>query len=461
MMMNVIRWCVFLASLCIVGVAAAQLAGSDPDAYAHVAVIGDGSDALRKVELPRDLLANIARRDRRDLQVFDASGLWMPSKLVNLPAQTKTQTQFVEFALFPVERRVVGGASQYSFRVSADGEDVAVNFAVDEDQPERSRNYIVYADREANNTLGDLVGVQFEWSAGDQNEVLPVRIEGSADLENWKVLKRGAVISDLEHEGVTLTKKQVSFRAFAGDYLRVTWPGGVGAPALTSVSGMFSKDHRLAQPWRHATLECHGENGSQATGDACMFDIGGVPASSMRMVRADGDYYLQADMSSRSNPDAAWVMRGGIEQYHLSFDDGIVMRDWSVLPGWSDRSWKLTFKGSAASGDSREVEIRWRPLYVAFIAQGQAPYRLAVGSSVAGLQGSSAVNAVIKRSSKTWVDIETVATGAVAVNDVESYFWTRDRIETYLLWLVLIIGVAVMLWIALGVFKRLEHDDQI
>lgn len=459
--MNVIRWCVFLCCLCTVGVAAAQLAGSDPDAYAHAAVIGDGSDALRKVELPRDLLTNIARRDRRDVQVFDSSGLWMPSKLVNLPAETKTQTQFVEFAFFPVQRRVVGGANQYSFRVSADGEDVAVSFGVDEDQLEPPHNYIVYADREANKASGDLVGLQFEWSAGDPNEVHPVRIEGSADLENWKVLKRGAVISELEHEGATLTKKQVAFSAFEGDYLRVTWPGGMGAPALTSVSGKFSKDHRLAQPWRQAKLECHAESGSRATGDACLLDIGGVPASSMRMVRADGDYYLQADMSSRSNPDAAWVVRGGIEQYHLSFDDGIVVRDWSVLPGWSDRFWKLTFKGSAASGDSREVEIRWRPLYVAFIAQGQAPYRLAVGSSVAGLQGSSGVDAVIKRSSKTWVDIETVGTGTVAANDVESLFWTRDRIETYLLWLVLIIGVAVMLWIALGVFKRLEHDDKI
>jgi len=420
----------------------------------------DGSDALRKVELPFGVLVQLSRQDRRDVQVFDASGQMMPGKLVNVLAATESQSKLAKLAFFPVEYRLVQGANHYSFRFSAEGEEVAVNLAAADDQQGAQRqDYIVYADRETNKTLGDLVGLQFDWPKSEQNEVVPVRIEGSKDLEKWTVLNDAAVISELQHEGATLTKKQVAFKAFDGDYLRVTWPGTARHPKLTSVSGKFDKDHLLAQPWRHATIDCQTVAANDAASNECRFDIGGVPAAHLRVRRSDGDHFVQGELASRSTADAAWTQRGVLQQYHLTFDGATTIRDWNVLPGRAARYWKLTFLDPATASYSRQLEIRWRPMYAAFIAQGQPPYRLAVGAPVVGLRDGGAVDTVLKRSDKTWVDIETVAAGPVLANSVHAEFWTRDRIETYLLWAILIIGVAVMLMIAIGVYRRLEGEQ--
>jgi len=421
--------------------------------FAYTAPVDEGADTVRRVELPFDALRKSLRRDRRDVQVFDATGLWMPGKLFYLSAESTRQTHLQELAYFPVERRLVAGKRRYSVQLASGGEQIALNLSTPGGlELADFDDYIVYADKQENESLGDLVGLQFDWTATDRNVVISVRIEGSHDLETWAVLTDKAVVSQLEHAGTTLTKKLVRFKPFAGDYLRVTWPRQDNALQISAVKGQFSQDHRPTLPWRSAHLSCEpGEADNE-----CGFDIGGVPAERMRFVRGEGDYFLQGDIASRAAPDRGWIIRGGIQQYQLSFEDAVTVREWNVMPGSADPFWKVTFSTATVAPYPRQLELRWRPVYLAFIAQGQPPYSLAVGSTTSVLQGDEPLATVLKRANRKLADIEIVSAGAIEPNQGLAGFWTRDRIETYLLWAVLVVGVGVMLSLAVGLFKRMD-----
>lgn len=57
-------------------------------------------------------------------------------------------------------------------------------------------------------------------------------------------------------------------------------------------------------------------------------------------------------------------------------------------------------------------------------------------------------------------DLEVVALGPVGENVIVGCFFARERIETYALWAVLIIGVGIIFRIATGLFRRMNHTEQ-
>ena len=428
--------------------------------FEYVAPVIEGQDAVRKLELPYEVLNRMQRRDRGDIAVFNAAGRPVPSKIFSAPRQTSTQTQQRALAYFPVNRHSENGQTHYSFQFSTSDEHTAINLSPPGamDSPEVS-DYIVHLDREHTRSLGNLVGLQFDWETTDENLLVPLRIEGSGDLQNWKMLNDDAVLSDLQHDGVTLIRNSVKMSSYGGDHLRITWPMAGPQLNLTGITGRFTRHQSSALPRRQITVDCK----TQDSPGECLLDVGTVPAETLQLHYSEespeSDHFLQGTLFSRDRADRGWRKRGSIQQYRLTFDGTSISQPNNTLPRNADPLWKVVYDPAMHEPYPERAEIQWRPLYLAFVTQGEGPYKLAFGSEAAASNSSRTVTTLLKRSHKSLADLELVALGPVGQNVVEVDFWTQDRLQTYALWAVLLCGVGVMLWIAIGLFRRMGATD--
>ena len=103
---RLIAWCGVCVSLFSAApdVLADKAANTDLAKFDHIAAITEGQDAIRRVELPFDVLIRLKRADRKDLQVINANGETVPSKLFIDATSTTRETNSKKLAHFPVQR---------------------------------------------------------------------------------------------------------------------------------------------------------------------------------------------------------------------------------------------------------------------------------------------------------------------------------------------------------------------
>jgi hypothetical protein len=425
--------------------------------FDHVAITTEGTQSLRRIELPVEMLLKMQRADRRDLQVFNASEQPVPGKLVSATRESSTERQHRPLSYFPVNRQMQQGSARYSFQFSDDGKQTSINLSAPEGAEASAVNdYIIHVNRDKHRSLGSLVDLQFDWQATDENLLVSLLIEGSNDLKTWKTLARDAVLSNLKHDGALLIRDQVSLQTFSGEYLRITWPTGSRPLILKGITGSFSRRKSKPLPWRQTSIACVIDDDS----DTCSLDVGRVPVETIQLLLpesvSDSDYFLQGKLFSRAQPERQWINRGAIQQYALTVDNKQIVQSRNAFPRNSDPLWKVTFDPGTLQPYPAAAEVRWRPIYLVFVAQGPGPFKVAFGSNQAAAKSSRTVDTILKRSEKTPGDLELVGLSSIQDNVVVTEFWTRARIETFGLWAVLILGVGVLFWIAMGLFRRMN-----
>jgi hypothetical protein len=420
--------------------------------FEHHTTLSDGHDDLRKVELSYEVLHTLQRR--REVQVFNANGDPIPSRVFDARGNFETLEQERALSIFPVQRKVEQGETRYSVQVTNEGEQTAINLSAPDEATSALEDYVISVDRKYTRTLGSLVALRLVWAAVEQNLLVPIVVEGSTDLKAWRTLVDDAVVSDLKHNGVNLRKNEIEFRAFDGEYLRITWPRSPTPLTIEAITGVFSKSR--SAPSHTETVDCQPDTPA----NQCWFAIGATPVTTLHLATEATEYFLQARLASRHTTQDDWIDRGEIQQYRLQVDDTTVEKADNEFPDRADPMWRVEYV-TAAAARTQQVRIGWAPLYLAFIAEGPGPFVLGFGlpqSTTVALHGAGAVDAILARGDKRIEDIEVVTHAGIVDNVVETPFWTRDRIETYTLWAVLLFGVGIMLWIALGLFRRMQSE---
>ena len=318
--------------------------------------------------------------------------------------------------------------------------------------------------RDNTRALGQLVGLKFHWEKSEDNFIAPILVEGSRTLEKWSVIDQGSVLSELNHDGTTLIKNTVAFSSFDGEYVRVSWPSNDPSFALLRIEGQFVKQQSNPPPWRQADIQCDAD----APEGECWFDIGRIPVQSITLQILNGtanaevtpNYFVQGDLFSRSDSKQSWRKRGAIQQYRLTFDDSTISQASNSFPGHADPMWRIAFHNATVPPFPTRLRIKWRPIYLAFVAQSPGPYQLMFGTEQASPKTNQLLETILKRSNKKVNNLEVVQVGPYRANDIHVPYWTRELIETYALWAVLVLGVVIMLWFAFGLFRRMENDSE-
>lgn len=305
----------------------------------------------------------------RDVDVLDAEGRAvpaMPLRAEDPAAAPPVRVPLAWFAL-PDPRTLPNSALEMAAERSSDGRVLKVQMR---EQPAAS----------AANAMSWLVDAGEDWrrvhvlhlqfAAGPDFEVA-VRVEGSADLQQWQTLAGRIVLLRLARDGRSLEQGRLQLSQ-PMRYLRIV-PATPGLPALAAVQA----EHAAAGVPDHRWMTLAPVQVS-ADRRSFEFELQGRFPLDRADVALEGNAAASWRLESRESAEDPWQPRvGSWTVFRLGTQERSAPRAWQGA--LRHRHWRLL--SSVPVDPAPRLKLGWRPEQLVFVASGQPPYRLVAGSA--------------------------------------------------------------------------------
>ncbi|MBB3781172.1 hypothetical protein FHY16_003980 [Xanthomonas campestris] len=199
-----------------------------------------------------------------------------------------------------------------------------------------------------------------------------LRVEGSDDLRDWRVLAADATVMALDNQAQRLQQRRIALDEGAR-YLRIV-PVSGALPALRAVDAELDG---VAAPLQSQWLELPGT----AQDKAVLYALPGrFPVTQVDVSGGQAEA-VEWIAESRDADDAPWLRRAGPWlAYRLGAGNAAASPPQQLSAPVRDRQWRLL----AAQGRSTArptLRVGYQPERMMFLAQGQPPYAVVAGSA--------------------------------------------------------------------------------
>ncbi len=431
------------------------------------------SQGLARLRLPLDVYRGVATANLRDLRVFNASGERVPFALTSEPDRSLDTRTLSALPIFPVTQEVAGrtGNTALTVKLQTDGTLVMLSTSRQAAARRNTSAYLVDASRHQT----AISALHFAWQKNAHSQTGRVTIEASADLKNWRTLARDAPLIDMAFNGEQLTQTKVDVAVTdpaADKYLRLTW---AGVPfTLTKLEA----EHILNATERHTeSIRVNGAAGKNA--GEYTFDLAArLPIERVRLLLPEANTLAPAQLSveirsveRKSGGGMENVMRwqpvANATFYRLNRDGvEMVSPPVAVANTVGAQRWqaKIDARGGGIGGNMPTLEAIWQPQQLVFAIRGNPPFTLAFGridAKPADFPISHLMPGYQARDEfrLPLVGLQTVNDGQVIAPPAASgdRDWDWKKIA---LWAVLIVGVALMAWMAVRLGRDVGQGGQ-
>jgi len=450
----------FLAAIALVAAGLAGAAEVPPrDDYAFGFPLQTGEDSeFFAVDLPLEVYQSVADPALRDAGVYNAEGRAVP-RLFEQPEEEKGGPERRK-TLTPVP--LYGEATEDSEQLrlllqrGADG----TRLQLDADAPSAGEvgqaltAYLIDA-RDLDLTLEAL---EFEWQQDAEGLIATVNVDGSDDLQHWRLLGSGT-LADLKYEGTRIEQRRVRLDAGTPAFLRVTWTDMPEGWRLKKVKGIHSGP---AEPVVRERLTLEPSEAGEEDGEF-LFDAQGFPpVDRIDLVLPDRNSVVRASTFYRLDPDGRWRLADNGVFYALSRHGQALQSPPAAIKVTRAGQWRVRIEAGMASQPVR-LRLGWRPDRLLFVAQGQPPFELVTGRAQDRLDqfpqesqlGDSEFFDVLRKSGQPGAAIlgarEDIR-GAGQLTLDEGFGW-----KTLLLWLGMAGAVLLVAWMVLSLTREMRN----
>ncbi|CAG2094026.1 DUF3999 domain-containing protein [Xanthomonas euroxanthea] len=330
-----------------------------------------GSDAgLYQLRLNAAIYRSAQDAGLRDVTVIDARGEEMPAALLPAdaaPAAAPRRQRLPVFAL-PAGAAPANGDLQLIAERDASGavRRLEGRFATGA-AAGAGGSWLIDA-----SALGDRPrALWLDWD-GNTPVQARLRVEGSDDLRDWRVLAADATVMALDNQAQRLQQRRIALDEGAR-YLRIV-PVSGALPALRAVDAELDG---VAAPLQSQWLELPGT----AQDKAVLYALPGrFPVTQVDVSGGQAEA-VEWIAESRDADDAPWLRRAGPWlAYRLGAGNAAASPPQQLSAPVRDRQWRLL----AAQGRSTArptLRVGYQPERMMFLAQGQPPYAVVAGSA--------------------------------------------------------------------------------
>jgi hypothetical protein len=210
-----------------------------------------------------------------------------------------------------------------------------------------------------------------------------LRVETSNDLHEWRQHAVGAVAT-LSAGEQRLGRNRIEFTPIQARYFRLGISPEQGIPRIDTVTPRFDtfQSTQRRETARYLITPVKGKSGEYlAQTDGYM------PVDRPRLIFPDENSLAGATILSRQYDKSPWVERGSGIFYRLRRDTTVVESGALEITPTSDRQWLIRVHqpGGGLGNRLPQLEVSWQPHRLIFAARGEAPFRLAYGSALTGL----------------------------------------------------------------------------
>lgn len=306
---------------------------------------------------------------------------------------------------------------------------------------------------DASQMRGAITALELQWHPVSAID-LGFRVEGSDDLDQWRVLPARGRLVDLQREGRRLLQRRIELSpAQRVRYLRLTPDQGDQPLEITAVAAELAVSTVASAPqWQ----SLQGHRVESTAGDAFEFTLDGRFPVQQVDVELPGNHAVEWRLESRDDNSAPWRLRAGpwmawqVDSVGHASRSGARALDRVVR----DRQWRLS-PATPVSGEPM-LRLGYRPEVVVFLAQGAAPYTLVAGSARARRADAplpQLIDAMRTQRGDDWQPAPAHL-GVAQVLAGDAAFTPRRDWTAWLLWTVLALGALVVSMFALSLLRQ-------
>lgn len=442
--------------LCFQAISAAPHSVDD---FAYSSILSEAKTSLRQIELPLSVYEKMQRKDYGDLRVFSADGQIVPHQFNRLTRQIDSN-QNITLVFYPLSKEQAANPSNLQIVISnntkAGEQKLSINQQLSSDVTKSNEYQYIIENSNKNKTLCKL---KLDWTQAKSSSILMLKLESSNKLQNWKTLKQKATVSKLNYAGSQLVNNEISFPCTTQKYLRLTWLQAKQAIQLHQIQGIYLQKGEQKTQWTSLGKPHYDEKE-----ESWLFESHVVAALSKLEFIApqNGLFYKGALYSRNNNEKQAWRFRKDVTQYRLNIgDSNLQSSPLAIMPN-KDRYWKMVMATEGRLNENQLPEIRagWMPQEIHFLAQGKEPFTLAFGNPVIKPAQNNDLSTLIASLKESGASIDKVTLGSVVNNSKIFEAETEIPWKLILLWLVLILGTALMGFMAVRLYQQMSEEKR-
>ena len=398
---------------------------------------------LYRLTLTPDVYRSSVTSDLSDIAVFNAAGGAVPYMLRAPAKNTVAANDWVSVPIFPVLNTDGAGNAERNITVQTDGTLIRIEGAAVAQGTKTIAAYIVDASR----IQGRLTEIDVSLDSPGDELVLPVAVDGGRNLNSWRPLVKDFRLATLEFAGHRLTQTHISLPRGGARYLRLRPLQNNSQFRVKSIRA------RVRTEQTHSTaLARFSVGGTSVAGQVgeIQFDLNGHFPIHELNVNFLPNKLIQATIESRSSPTGTWRHRQRGVFYALERDGLFLRPTSSKFAGVRDRYWRLTnLEPIPQSPLHVEIAVSWKAQELIFLAEGPAPYLLAVGRAALDNGANNYVASLAKISDpdlrgQASIGSKIVLGGAAKLTEVQAIPWRQILLWGILVGAVAAVGVMVV-----------------
>ncbi|WP_027358508.1 DUF3999 domain-containing protein [Desulforegula conservatrix] len=414
--------------------------------------------AIARIVIPDQVYECVTRQDLGDLRVFSPDGNVFPHTIKKPEYSQGEAPAPVELPFFPVYRdENHNGDISMRVETGAGGSiiDVKTGSGEKKSETEAPTSWLI----DATSAEKPFSGLVVEWS-GAVNLVFDVIIEAGDDLSRLRRISGPVTLADLDYGGHRLSRNRADIPLIKVKYLRLSWPNEAGGARISSIKAVFPKPG--VQPemkWK----EVHGQKASAAMGAVSgktvyEFDTNGVfPVERIEMQIPAGLGVLQGTLMSRPDLASNWRVRYTGTFYDLMVNGKTINGGQASIAYGTDRFWEFETSQESAFKNTAipMLKIGWVPHELYFVPGSSKNCVLAFGKQGVTLPSDNAVDSLLSQLFKDSSFKPALAVVSNVKNHNRNPPVRSFPIRKWLLWGVLVLGVAVIGFMAYRLYRQM------
>jgi hypothetical protein len=432
----------------------------EPNDFAHGMLLKtDGREALYEATLSLPVYRSVIRGDLGDLCVFNGQREVVPFAVVRPALETARLAESAPLPIFPLFASPGQRAEGLSLRVKKDktGSIINVTTGADAGTGREIAAYLVDAGR-----IGAAVSaLELELRSREGGFVRRVSVESGADLEHWTTISPETTIVSLRYGAHTLERRTVELGSSRASYYRISSPDPGGMPELAGVRARPAAEAR--EPERQWISVAAKETVKGGMLEYTFDTAGHMPVDRIRAELPQDNTLVNAAFFSRPSKEDPWTARQSSLLYKLRLQGHDIRNADISFPPCSDRYWlmRIDQSGGGLGRGAPKLEFGWVPEKLVFVARGNGPFTLACGSAQARVDGDRGNELLteFKNLRKENVVAKTATIGPLTVLGGETALrpgMTPHDWKTAVLWGALVLGVALLAWMAIRLYRQLK-----
>jgi hypothetical protein len=419
----------------------------------------DGDGAIYSLTLPADVYHGLTRADRGDLRVFNSRGVAVPHHIQRAEQLTKQAQADVSVPIFPLYGDTAPSTTTDGHQVhivtNDKGAIIDINYGkIGVENPRTISAYLLDCSQLTQVPNALLV----TWQESEGDFVTSVVVEGSDDLNHWSPLVARSTLSNLHYAEHTLIQRRIDLPLRKQKYLRLSWSGDKPL-MLTSVLAQFPATYQAQdRQWSSFAVTSVDDKNN-----IYYFDTHSVlPVDRVNIELPHANTLLQVSVESAASQQGPWYPRYRGLLYDLQFQGKQLKTPDQILSVTTHRYWRMQILSQEGQLDGKpQLRLGWIPEQLYFIAQGEAPFTLAYGSARVGpVQTPLAQLLNLEKIQQQQQLIKAAQLGSrIELGNKDKLKPARPPTDwkQIVLWLVLLGGVAALAYMALRLYKQMDH----